>query len=337
MGEKYKITTETGTYIVETEDAPQPSRGTVTVDEAKKAFAAQRTPDPRSGLQIAGDQVMNNLEGIGQFVAGIPSMAKETGVMLSEALNPLGKQPAVNRGVQMYEGLKSTLGPMVSDTGNLAKSLMGNRSDVPMSTPEQQRGYANFAGQNLAPLLLSVGVKNFPGAVQGVKEMIPSKERAGLNFQAVMGKAKDVPLELNMADDAALRAQELAGRGGLPGRGSNLPKVMRDYLRTRESQPVMTYEAGRDFQSAAGRLSSAEAQAANPVMKAQVSKLAKALADSNRQAAAKVGMGAEYDAAMAEYRRAARIAEVLQATKKHAAKAIIGSGAAYGIYKATGH
>lgn len=328
MAEKYRITTEKGTYIIETEDIPAADKGTVSVDQAKEQF---RRNDTRTGTQVAVDQLANVGEGAVQFVKGIPGMVSDTASMAVEALNPMAMQSRVNRGMQAAQGLKSTIAPLANDAAALVSSKY-----APSSTDEQ-RGYANFAGQTGMAALTPEIAKGGSNLVKALANSIPSKTRAGLNFQQVMGAARNEPLNLAMADDAALRAQELAGRGGIPGRGSSLPKVMRDYLRTRESNPGMTYEVGRDFQSAAGRLSSAEAQAANPVMKSQVSKLAKALAESNREAAVKVGMGDVYDAAMKEYRQASRIADLAKALRTHAPKAAIGSGVGYGLYKALGN
>ncbi len=313
-----------------------PDKGTVSVDQAKQAFAAQRTPDDRTTGQVVKDSVMNGLEGVGQFVAGLPSMAVDTGKTAINALDPSQMQQRVNAGLGLIQGSKGTLAPLAND----AAALVSNKYDP--STPDQQRGYQNFAGQQLGGLLAAEGVAKFPSLVQALSDAIPSKARAGAKFSQVMGAAKDVPLDLSAADDAALRAQELAGRGSLPGRGSSMPKVVRDYLRTRESSPSMTYEAGRDFQSSAGQLSASEILDTKPVMKAQVAKLAKALADSNRAAAVKVGMGAEYDAAMSEYAKAANIAKMktglIDLMKNKAVQAGLGTGLGYGAYKAvSGH
>ena len=340
---KYKVVTDKGTFIVETEDAPAPSRGTVTVDQAKAEFDKQRM-DNRTTGQVLKDSVLNNLEGVGQFVAGIPGMAVETAKIANDAFNPVGGlQRNVNRGMALTEGAKDTLGtlaPLAHDAAVLTAPFYGGKpSDyAPTSTPEQQRGYQNFAGQNAGGLITGGALSKVGPVARALSEAIPSKARAGVNFQKVMGVARNEPLSLGLADDAALRAQELAGRGSTPGRGHSLPKVVRDYLRTRESSPTMTYEVGRDFQSSAGKLSAAESMATKGPMRAEVSKLAKALADSNRQAAVKAGMGPEYDAAMREYRIASMkdstIDALAKALKNRAVQTAVGGGAAYGAYKA---
>lgn len=161
---------------------------------------------------------------------------------------------------------------------------------------------------------------------------LPNASRAGANFQQVMGKAKDVPLNLGAADDVALRARELRETG------ATLPKVIRDYIKARESAPTMTYGTGRDFASNAGALSARETTAMTPAMKAQVNKLAAALKDSNRTAAQSVGMGQVYDDAMREYGRAMSQKKayeaIVKALKKYGVQAAIGTGVGYGTYKA---
>lgn len=321
-----------------------PDKGTVTVDQAKQAFAGMKTPDDRTASQVRRDQVNAVNQGVADFVTGIPGMIGGMGSAAMDAFNPEGMQRNVDRGMSMIQGLKDTFTPLANDTANLAKSVMGYRSSTPQSTPQQQQDYANFAGQNAAPLLMGIAAEHSPDIYHGIKNMFPSKGAAGAKFAEVMGEAKDIPLNLSAADDAALRGLELGGGslgGPTSGTGSSMPKVMRDYIRARANNPEMTYEMGRDFQTAAGRLSSTEAQSANPVMKGQVAKLAKALADANREAAVTAGVGPQYDAAMAEYARAARLADMKDALvnvlKRHGAKAAIGTGVGYGVYKALEH
>lgn len=279
--------------------------------------------------QVAQDQAAEVLTGVGNAITSAPgallSAAKFTGGMIA---NP---GPTMGR---VLQGVSSSLpsGAEIRNAPAILAHALGN--------PESQawKNAAQFAGSNLVaaetPNVLS-GVGQLASAL---KNKIPSTARAGANFQTVMGAAKNMPLDLTAADDIALRAQELGGRGTAIGRGSSLPKVMRDYLRTRETQPTMTYEVGRDFSSSAGRLSSAEAQAANPVMQRQVAQLAKALNESNRQAAVKAGVGDLYDAAMREYRLASGIKSTKEALaavlKNKGVQAAAGTGLTYGLYKA---
>jgi hypothetical protein len=156
---------------------------------------------------------------------------------------------------------------------------------------------------------------------------LPSAARAGTKFESVMGKAKDVVLDTTKADEAALRAMELREHG------STLPKVLRDFIKTRESGAPITYKSGRDLASNAGALSSREATAINAKMHRQVSEFAAAMKDANRGAAEKAGVGKLYDEAMKEYRQAKNIEEAGKIVKKWAARLAFtaGLGAAGGL------
>ncbi len=74
------------------------------------------------------------------------------------------------------------------------------------------------------------------------------------------------------------------------------------------------------------------------MMRGQVKQFAKALQDSNREAAVKLGMGEEFDSAMREYRLASMkdstIDALAKALKNRTIQAAVGGGAAYGAYRA---
>ena len=80
--------------------------------------------------------------------------------------------------------------------------------------------------------------------------------------------------------------------------------------------PPITYEAGRDFASNAGRLSAQDSAAMNGPMGRQVKLLASALDTANREAAVKAGLGDKYDAAMKEYRQANQLKTGLKTAAK---------------------
>jgi hypothetical protein len=164
-------------------------------------------------------------------------------------------------------------------------------------------------------------------------DLIPSTERAGQNFQRVMGAAKDRPLDLSKTVDPTMRAKELQQAG------ASLPTVInRFYQRTQDLGKPVTYEEGRDFASLAGRLSGQENSRMVPQMKAQVNALAGALADANEKAADEAGVGDSYRSAMKEYRQAMKIQGVTDKTgelaKQYAAKALLGAAAGAGGYEA---
>lgn len=163
-----------------------------------------------------------------------------------------------------------------------------------------------------------------------VANMVPSAKRAGEGFKYVMDAAKNVPLNLTKADDIALAAMEMGGRGAAtPGTGSTLPKVFADYIRRRQLSPTMTFETGRKFATKAGSLSVAEKQATDAVMGLKIKEFSAALKEANRQATQKVGMGKTFDQATKEYRQHKQLADALKGAKKFGKKLtpyVVGTG-----------
>jgi hypothetical protein len=265
--------------------------------------------------------------------------AKEAMAVLQDMLT--GK--TAKRGIDLATGMAQGAPKAVEPVATLAKQTAelaapGMVSDVPSPEDPRTAEMAGAAGQNLAVTTLpgAAQLSRMPAkaALEFMSRQIPSKTRAGVKFGQVAAKANPVAINASAADDIALRAQELGGRGGMPGRGSNLPKVFRDYLRTRESNPSMTYAEGRDFAKSSGRLSATEAAAANPEMKMLTGKFYNALKTANREAAESVGMGQVYDQAIKEYARAASLAEKMDVAAKFAAEWALKGTIGYGIYKA---
>lgn len=193
-------------------------------------------------------------------------------------------------------------------------------------------GSAATAGMGLAEAFKS-GPLVKPAA-NLFNRMMPSAERAGANFQTIMGAAKDVPLDTSQAYKVGERTEQLAAHGS-----SAPPKPLSDFMKLAKpstamvgGQPVaiepppMTYETGRDFASAAGRLSATEAAGMDGPMKAQLTQFAQAMKTANREAAASVGMGKLYDAAMKEYRQAKTIEDAAEILKKWVPRAVAAMG-----------
>jgi hypothetical protein len=150
-------------------------------------------------------------------------------------------------------------------------------------------------GEGAAKTAMLLGPFAIKAAVPRIVNAIPSATRAGKGFEAVMQGAGHAPIDTSKITPIVSRGLELGDRG------ASVPKVVSDFAN--HPQPV-TYQAGRDFASNAGRLSATEAQAANPAMARQVALLAKALDEANEGAAQSAGLGNEYRLAMTEYRRA---------------------------------
>lgn len=161
-------------------------------------------------------------------------------------------------------------------------------------------------------------------------DMIPSAARAGRNFETVMGKAGNEPIDTTGIRPVVTRAQEL----GIT--GSSKPKVINDYIRMTRTPLTpgaegptlpLNYKQGRDFASSSGRLSAGEALQTNPPMRAQVTRMNIALNSANEAAADRAGVGDEYRAAMKEYRQAAQLKSGLKTGAKVAVGAL-GAGTA---------
>lgn len=140
-------------------------------------------------------------------------------------------------------------------------------------------------------------------AAKALDEAIPSAARAGEKFSAVMGAAKDVPINITSPGNVALDIQKLSESG------ASRPKVIGDFLKrvTDPDKGALTYEEARNFYSNATRLSADEANRLTPVMKRQVAQFTNALGESISQAAEHAGVRDTYQSAMQEYHRAMQV------------------------------
>ena len=147
-----------------------------------------------------------------------------------------------------------------------------------------------------------------PEGAEAAAEMIPSTARAGRKFEEVMGAARDVPIRAGGPAAEAMRGKEIAGRGG------QLPKILRDFVRRTSDveAPPITYEEARDFYTNA-RLAMSEYLQTKPNMWRQVTIFKNALGEALQDAANAAGKGSEYKSAMTEYRRAANLKKLATA------------------------
>jgi len=222
------------------------------------------------------------------------------------ASTPLNPMFLVNQGVNAAKGMASS---MINAPSNLAN------------------GDPYSIGQGLQGVATAVPIaKTLTGAIKGA---LPSASAAASKFQQANAVAKNVPLDTAAADDIALRAYELGGGPKTPGRGSSLPKIFKDYIKTREQSGArpMTYDVGRDFAKNAGRLSFKEAQKLGPAAKSEMTSLAaqfsKAMKSSTQDAATTAGVGKLHSEAMTEYARAMKAREAV----RFGLKAALGVGA----------
>ncbi len=284
-----------------------------------------QTTEAQSLLGATPADMLNRLKGAARSVGRVGMGGLQYGQYLAGAKvspTPMALEPSLDPNQAVGEkvgqlGVASLAGggslPVQAATGALTGGLM-----------EQGEGGTGTTGALIGGAL-PVAAKVTSGAISKLRSMM-STEPAASKFEQVMAKAKDVPLNTAEAEKAVLRAEELLQRG------STMPKVIRDFIK---SDKPMTYEVGRDFASNASGLSSREATALNSKMHRQVSTFAAALKDANREAAASVGMEDVYDAAMKEYRQAKTLQDAAEVLKKWGGRALavaaLGAAGAKGV------
>jgi hypothetical protein len=242
-------------------------------------------------------------------------------------------------------GIGAAVPALVGAPGATLAGAAGGTAGAMLGGPAGEHIVKAFGGGPQAQELGRTIGETAGGAIGGGagvlgERRIPDIERAGRNFQAVMGAARNVPIDLSRVSGPVLRAQELREAG------STMPSVMNKFLQrtTAPGSEPLTYERARDFASNAGRLSAEEHTRMTPPMKAQLSAFANELGNANREAAQKAGVGPTYDSAMNEYRNAMRIQAAKEAVGKagksmartaifHGIPLAAGGGIGYGLWK----
>ncbi len=263
-----------------------------------------------SAAQIAGNQFLNALEGMGvdpshPIVGTIKNFIKSGG----DAVDRISKSPVTET--------FGTIGDVVLAPAKALGNILSS------DTTDEQK--AQGAGQFLMSTPVAAAELSAPGLL---KKALPSATMAGNALNEIQSKVAGNPIRTTAVEDVVSRAKELKATG------STMPKVMSDTARlldkplatTLKGEPYIPYEQARDLQSSAGRLSVTEKLATNPQMQAQIGKLAQALKDANREVAEKIGMGDQFDAAMKEYRQAMQIRNAADMLKKHGVKIAMTAG-----------
>jgi len=231
----------------------------------------------------------------------------------------------------MKSALRSGMGPVmhpIQTLKNLVPSMPTEQSVLDSASarsfgPIQQQGrLSERLGSAFGSAALASGV----GAVAGgLTDMIPSKARAGAKLNEIQEQAKDVPVSLKRTGEPLLRGQTISERGGPP-----LPRAA-GALAERVTNPDlgdMLYPEARDYYSNLSQQSVMDRFTMNGQMRRQLGLIREGLKGDIHDAAASIGRGADYDAAMNEYARAAKMGKIGKA---------VGIGAAsYGASKAAG-
>lgn len=195
---------------------------------------------------------------------------------------------------------------------------------------ETPQNFSGTVGSLLPPVAeMALGAAG-PGRT--AVDAIPRAERAGANFEKVMGAAKDIVVDVGPAGDRALRVYDLSQKGAY------LPKPVSNFLQwvTSPKKAPLTYKDSRDFASAMSRLSAAEKSSMTPMVKREVAQMAADLNLANANAAKAVGKMAEYKSAMREYSQAMSLRDAIDAAMKHSKKTALGAaglGGAYYLFK----
>jgi hypothetical protein len=172
-----------------------------------------------------------------------------------------------------------------------------------MEQSAQQGDPGGVLGHAAAVPLTMAATEGVAHGLPFLKNALPSKARAGANFQAVMGAAKDVPIDTTAPGNTALQIKNMADAGG------SMPKVVRDFLRraTDPTKGPITYEEARQFQQNASRLSADEYNRLNPNLKRMVGQFSGDLNAANTGAAGQVGKADTFTGAMQEYAKRSKL------------------------------
>lgn len=261
---------------------------------------------------------------------------------IREGLKTLVGGPALPAAEGLYEGAKRSGGELINAVkslrgGNPAEAAIDGIRAIPIVGPAIDKASDQYADQNYrgeAGTLLGASVQAAPIIAGAGSEtnFIPSMERSGKilgDVQTAM-QGRSVPLTPRtlMPLEQAQKLSE-AGHGTV----TSLDKL---YGRSNQITP-MDFEEARMRSSALGRLTGQDRLTGSDWLKAQAKQTGRGLRADTSDATAQVGMQPQFDSAMKEYERAARLNDAGQAIKgaigKYAIPAMIGAGAAGTGYK----
>ena len=273
--------------------ADDPNLDDATLEAALKVFdARQASAAPRTWTDTAKDVAIGFGKGAASTVADLGEMAANAGML-----------PGVR------------------------PSLMNESMRNPAFTRAEEATTATNTPQMVGKGLEMVAELAIPAraGARAAVEAVPSTARAGRNFQAAMGAAKSVPIDVEAPGQIGLRIMDVAERGG-----GSLPQPVRQFVNwaTNPSKEPMTYEIARDFASGISRLSANEMGRLSPAVAREVAGLRVALNQSVAAAAGKAGKGAEYSKAMTEYAKAMRLRNAIDEVVTGTKRAIPYAGAA---------
>lgn len=180
--------------------------------------------------------------------------------------------------------------------------------DIPAMNPWQQVGQRGVQAAEWG-VPAKAAVTKGPGII--ARGLRISKERAGANMQGALDAGKDLRVSLTPGvQEAAMRAYDVSGAG------RTLPPSLNKFLNRLTSPKVTGYRGddlatreAQDFVSSFTSLSADDMAKMAPEMRSQLTKLAIELRAALTDTLDAVGKGDQYARGVAEYRRAAKVAE----------------------------
>ncbi len=251
---------------------------------------------------------------------------------------PIGDQPATPMGVARTMGSQALeagkgaikgIGRSIADTGSMVFNPFGQNPVANYIESKTGIGQKIHNATEPANLPQRIGsyipdVAMAIAAPETAGKLLPNVASAGRKFDIVQGAMKGLPVNIDAAAPAALRADELRRASFAR------PPILKNVLeRLSPGANPSTFRETTDLGSAAGKLSAQENMRITPAMQRQVDLVSKALKDSNQAAADANGVGDIFRSANNEYRRAMKIQGVKdkagELAKTVAAKAVAGA------------
>lgn len=293
MSKKYRVDTDKGSFIIETEE---PQDAILQQQAAKYPTSAEAGGVPGAAMQPSAGNILSRF---GSPDDQPESMWDKTKRGLSLALNTApGTSTGVDPASQAFISAAVPGGPATEGMG-LVQALK--------QSP-------------IASALSGLKNKIYPSEsyIEGIRSSSSSK------FNRLADALNKKPIDTAIADPLVEKAQALNQTTK-----STIPAPIRGYMNFDEAP---TYEQGRMWASRSGQLSQREAAMTDKAMQRVLSQFGKAMDSANRDAAASEGLGEVYDQAMKEWSVASTAAEkaaIYQKWLKRAAMTALLSGSVY--------
>jgi hypothetical protein len=187
----------------------------------------------------------------------------------------------------------------------------------------------------------ALGVAGGAGGAVGARPLVSAldfnaqKQAAGALLQSVAHDANQVPVQLDNAQDAALRLMDWQKK-------TNLGPTVNKFLNriTNPNQGPLTYEDARDFYQLFGKMSVEEGNKLAPPVKRDLVEMVAGLKQDIGDAADTVGRAADYYKGLKDYKTASNLQswydyakDTLPGPLVKGAAGAAGAGGVYGLWK----